>query len=161
LKLGASRKLEALFELSAFQSCLHLLQLPFGLALRKVAQFVILGRDLDQPIRYKYRNISDNKDLVINGLTFNVRHSANVIFGGEHKLVIDDPVGFVVEASRGVQLHNLIILDCEVVACSLQVSNLQQNAPKFNFKHKKINSLNCISLACMKKPLTRAFLMLT
>lgn len=125
LKLAASRKLEALFELSAFQSCLHLLQLSFRLALREVAQLVILGRDFDQPLRCKDKALVIITCLRTVMFTFDVGHGANVVFGGEHKLVVDDPVRFVVEASRGVQLHNLVVFDCEVVACSLQVGNLQ------------------------------------
>ncbi len=88
-------------------------ELSFGLAVRKVAQVVVLRRDLEQP------------------LGLDVQHGANVVLGGQDELVVDDPLGFVIEASARVELHDLIVFHSQVVACALQMCDL-----KFNLKIK-------------------------
>jgi hypothetical protein len=61
-------------------------------------------------------------------LTFNIGDSANVVFSGKHKFIIDDPIGFVIEACRGMELYNLIIFNCQVVSSALQVGNLHEKS---------------------------------
>lgn len=43
-------------------------------------------------------------------LRFDVCDGSDVVFSGQHKLIIEDPLGFVVEARRGMELNDLIIL---------------------------------------------------
>lgn len=58
-------------------------------------------------------------------LTFHVGDGANVVFRGQHKLVVHHPVGSVAQTGRRVQLDDLVILDRYVVLRLLQVGNLQ------------------------------------
>lgn len=43
--------------------------------------------------------------------TFNVRDGSYVIFGRQHEFIVDNPIRFVVETCRWMQLHHLIIFD--------------------------------------------------
>ena len=56
--------------------------------------------------------------------TLDVRDGADVVFGGEHELVVEHPLGLVVEAGGGVQLDHLVVLARQVVARPLQVRHL-------------------------------------
>ena len=56
--------------------------------------------------------------------TLDVCDGADVVFGGEHELVVEHPLGLVVEAGGGVQLHHLVVLAGQVVARPLQVRHL-------------------------------------
>ncbi len=57
-------------------------------------------------------------------LWFDVSARADVILGGEHKLVVKHPLRLVVQHSGRVQLHDLVVLHSEVMAGALQVSDL-------------------------------------
>ena len=57
-------------------------------------------------------------------LTFDVCNSSNVILCREHKLIIDDPLRFVVQAGWGMKLYHLVIFNGQVVTCPLQVGHL-------------------------------------
>ena len=54
-------------------------------------------------------------------LTLDVCDGADVVFGGEHELVVEHPVGLVVEAGGRVQLDHLVVLAGQVVAGPLQM----------------------------------------
>lgn len=45
-------------------------------------------------------------------LTFHIGHGSNIVFGRQHKLIVYDPVRFVVQTRGWMQLYNLVILDC-------------------------------------------------
>ncbi len=49
---------------------------------------------------------------------------ADVVLGGQHKLVIENPLGLVVQYGGRVQLDHLVVLHREIVSGALQVSNL-------------------------------------
>lgn len=53
---------------------------------------------------------------------------ADVVLGGEHKLVVEHPVRLVVQHSGGVQLDHLVVLHRQVLACALQVRHLSQRS---------------------------------
>lgn len=55
---------------------------------------------------------------------FYVSAGADVVLGGQHKLVVENPLGLVVQYGGRVQLDHLVVLHCEIVAGALQVSNL-------------------------------------
>ena len=57
-------------------------------------------------------------------LTLDVCDGADVVFGGEHELVVEHPVGLVVEAGGRVQLDHLVVLAGQVVAGPLQMRHL-------------------------------------
>lgn len=57
-------------------------------------------------------------------LWFDVCASAYVVFGGEHKFVVKNPLGFVVQNRRRVQLDHLVVFDCEVMTSTFQVGHL-------------------------------------
>lgn len=57
-------------------------------------------------------------------LRFDVCAGAYVVFGGQHKLIVEHPLGFVVQHSRGVQLDHLVVLHRQIVPCTLQVGHL-------------------------------------
>lgn len=85
-------------------------QLPLSLALREVAHLVVLWSDFHQPF----------------GLYISA--GADVVLGGQHKLVVKHPLGLVVQNGGRVQLDHLVVLHCEIVAGALQVSNLHEEA---------------------------------
>lgn len=55
---------------------------------------------------------------------FDISAGADVVLGGQHKLVIENPLGLVVQYGGRVQLDHLVVLHREIVAGALQVSNL-------------------------------------
>lgn len=57
--------------------------------------------------------------------TFDVCDSPDVVFGGEDKLVVQDPLWLVVKAGGRVELNHLVVFDGHVMACTFQVSNLE------------------------------------
>jgi len=61
-------------------------------------------------------------------LTFDICHRANVVLCSQHELIVDDPIGLVVETSRRMQLHVLVVLDGQIVASALQVGHLHEEA---------------------------------
>lgn len=60
-------------------------------------------------------------------LWFDVCASADVVFGGEHKFIVEHPLRLVVQDCRWVQLDHLVVFDCEVMTCALQMSHLEVN----------------------------------
>lgn len=69
--------------------------------------------------------VSVQKKFIQNApLWFDVGARADVILGGEHKLVVQHPLGLVVQHGGRVQLHHLVVLHGQVMACALQMSNL-------------------------------------
>lgn len=65
----------------------------------------------------------DTKDILL-VLTLNVRNSSDVVLGSEDKLVVEDPLWFVVQAGGGMQLHHLVILDGQVLTRPLEMCHL-------------------------------------
>lgn len=61
---------------------------------------------------------------------FDVCASADVVFGGEDKFIVEHPLGLVVQDCRGVQLDHLVVFDCEVMTCALQMSHLEDKKIK-------------------------------
>ena len=59
-------------------------------------------------------------------LRLDVGAGADVVLGGQHKLVVQHPLRLVVEHCGRVQLHHLVVLHCQVVARALQVSDLSR-----------------------------------
>ncbi len=55
---------------------------------------------------------------------FDISAGADVVLGGQHKLVIENPLGLVVQYGGRVQLDHLVVLHRQIVAGALQVSNL-------------------------------------
>ena len=99
-------------------------------------------------------------------LLLRVRNSAN----GE-----DAPLGLVIQARRGVQVDHLIVLDCQVLTCALQMRNLHRCTATVTFQA-GCRWLDCVCRddlragiralqqyvrrTCMKYPATMAFRML-
>lgn len=87
------------------------------------------------------------QDFVTKGLTelltLNISDSSNVVLSGQHKLVVDDPVGFVIQASRRVQLNDLIIFDRQVMAGSFQMSDLHEES-----LNQSLANVNVVILGC-------------
>lgn len=59
-------------------------------------------------------------------LTFDIGDGSNVVLRRQHELVVDDPVGLVVQARRRMQLDDLVVLDGQVVTGALQVGHLHE-----------------------------------
>lgn len=57
-------------------------------------------------------------------LWFDVGAGADVVLGGQHKLIVHHPLRLVVQHSGGVQLDHLVVLHSQVVACTLQMGYL-------------------------------------
>lgn len=57
-------------------------------------------------------------------LWFDVCTSANVVFGGQNKFIVENPLRFMVQDCRWVQLDNLVVFYSQVMTCALQVSHL-------------------------------------
>ena len=51
----------------------------------------------------------------------------DVVFGGEHKLVVQHPFGLVIQTRRRVDVHCLIVLHCQVEPAPLQMRHLQKH----------------------------------
>lgn len=85
-------------------------------------------------------------------LGFDVCAGADVILGGEHKLVVKYPLRFVVQHGGGVQLYDLVVLHGQVVACALQVSNLfkpQQDGKPHEIQKKSKQVHTHLLLVCV------------
>src|SRR4029434_1443096 len=59
-------------------------------------------------------------------LWFDVGARADVVLGGEHKLVVEDPLWLVVQHRRGMKLHHLVVLHRQVVTRLLQRRHLRK-----------------------------------
>ena len=99
--------------LARVNPCDDLFKLPLGLALREVVHVVVLRRRLDQPLGL---DVGDGPD---------------VVFGGQDKLVVQDPLGFVIQTGGRMQLDDLVVLDGQVVAGPLQMRDLQLKIFRF------------------------------
>lgn len=88
----------ALLVLSGVDLGDDLLELSLGLALREIVHVVVLRSGLNQP------------------LGFYVGHRPNVVLGCQYELVVQHPLGLVVQTRRGVQLDDLVVLDGQIVA---------------------------------------------
>lgn len=60
-------------------------------------------------------------------LWFDICASADVVFGGEDKLIVEHPLRFVVQDCWRMQLDHLVVFDCEVMTCALQMSHLEDD----------------------------------
>jgi hypothetical protein len=74
------------------------LQLPLGLPIREGRNVVVGGGTLEQP------------------LWSDISHGADPVFGGQHELVVEDPLRGAVKAGRGVDLDLLVVLHGQVEA---------------------------------------------
>jgi hypothetical protein len=54
-----------------------------------------------------------------------IRACPDIVLAGKDKFVIKDPFRFMVKASAGMKLDNLIIFDSQIMAVSLQMSYLK------------------------------------
>mmetsp|Transcript_42442 Transcript_42442/g.117469 ORF Transcript_42442/g.117469 Transcript_42442/m.117469 type:complete len:343 (-) Transcript_42442:655-1683(-) len=88
----------------------YALEHPLRLALRKVLQVVVVWRQLDEP------------------LALDVGHLPDVVLRREHKLVVEAPLGLVLQDRRRVQRDDLVVLDGQVVAGALEVGDLHEEA---------------------------------
>lgn len=61
-------------------------------------------------------------------LTFDIGDGSNVVLCRQHELVVDDPIGLVVQASRRMQLNDLVVLDGQVVTGALQMGDLHEES---------------------------------
>lgn len=80
-----------------------------------------------RPVNYLHNIIPGKKKQSYSWnlpLRFDVSARADVILGGEHKLVVKHPLRLVVQHSGGVQLYDLVVFHRQVVARALQVSDL-------------------------------------
>jgi len=91
--VGWSVGLESLLILARVDLGNDLLQLSLGLALREVIHVVVLRCNPDEPLR------------------LDVGAGPDVVLGGQHKLVVQNPFRLVVETGGGVKLDHLVILD--------------------------------------------------
>lgn len=80
---------------------------PPHLAGRVVLQVIVVGRNVHEP------------------LALDVGDGADVIARSQHEFLVQRPLGLVVQACGGVQVHHLVVLHRQVVPCPLQVGNLQ------------------------------------
>ena len=53
---------------------------------------------------------------------------------GEDELVVEDPLRLVVQAGRGVQLHDLVVLHGQVVPRALKVGHLRDDDEMVEFE---------------------------
>lgn len=67
-------------------------------------------------------------------LWLDVCTSANVVFGGQNKFVVEHPLRFMVQDCRRVQLDNLVVFYSQVMPCALQMSHLH-NKERERKKH--------------------------
>jgi hypothetical protein len=63
-------------------------------------------------------------------LTFNIRHSSDVIFSGQNKFIINNPLWLVIQTRGRVKLNILVVFYGEIVTSSLQVSHLTEKIQK-------------------------------
>ena len=58
-------------------------------------------------------------------LRLDVCAGSDVVLGGEDELVVEDPLGLVVETRARVELHHLVVLHGQVVTRPFQVGDLK------------------------------------
>ena len=58
-------------------------------------------------------------------LRLDVCAGSDVVLGGEDELVVEDPLGLVVQTRARVELHHLVVLHGQVVSRPLQVGDLK------------------------------------
>lgn len=85
-------------------------------ALWKVVHIIVLRGCSDEP------------------LWLHVRHCPDVVLGGEDELVVENPLGFVIQTGGRMQLDYLVVFDGQVVAGALQVGDLKVQKRKFQFQ---------------------------
>lgn len=68
------------------------------------------------------------KSITFLQLTFNIGNSSNVVLGGQHEFIVNDPIRLMIQTRRRMQLNDLVILDGQVVACSFQMGNLHEES---------------------------------
>jgi len=73
-----------------------------------------------------------NKETLISDkpFCFNVSDCANVVLCCQYELIIQNPLRFVIETRRWMQLDNLIVFHSQVVTSSLEVCHLHTNNSK-------------------------------
>ena len=57
-------------------------------------------------------------------LGFDFSDGPDVVLGGKHELVVKHPLRLVIKGGGWMELHCLVILHQQVVACAFQVGNL-------------------------------------
>lgn len=72
---------------------------------------------------------------------FDFRHRPDVVLGGEHKLVVDGPLGFVGQHRRGMQEYGLIVLDGEITAVAFLVHHLHEETA-----HQRLSNVGVVIL---------------
>lgn len=60
-----------------------------------------------------------------------VEDGADVVARGQHKFLVQRPLGLVVQARGRVQVHHLVVLHRQVVPRALQVRHLQRKCTEF------------------------------
>ena len=86
------------------------LKLALSLAVLDITELEVVGACLKEPLR---GDVCDGADEVL---------------GGEYELAVEAPLWLVVYGSARMESHHLVILECQVVPCFLQVSYLEEEA---------------------------------
>lgn len=68
--------------------------------------------------------------------------SANVVFGGQNKFVVEHPLRFMVQDCRRVQLDNLVVFYSQVMPRALQMSHLHDKEREGKKAQLKITQKN-------------------
>ena len=95
------------------------------------------------------------EDVPDEPLRLDVCAGSDVVLGGEDELVVEDPLGLVVQTRARVELHHLVVLHGQVVSRPLQVGDLKTLILTLTIPE----IIYSLVSTCMKNPEQRAFLM--
>ena len=82
-----------------------LLELSLGLALGEVVHVIVLGRHSHQPL-WLHVCARPEQEQALREKFLEMR-SPDVVFGCEDKLIVENPLWFVIQTCAGVKLNNL------------------------------------------------------
>merc|ERR1719175_503949 len=64
-----------------------------------------------------------------------IRACTDVILSGQDKLIVENPLWLVVKTRARMKLDNLVIFDCEIMSCSLQMRHLHKKSRAQSFSN--------------------------
>lgn len=94
------------------------LRIVESFANRNIAVPIGGANPLENNTKKKKNSLPFNLKENLTKLTFNIRDRANVIFCRQYEFIVNDPFWFMIQTRRRMQLHDLIILNGQIMACS-------------------------------------------
>lgn len=118
-KIFESASLESLLVLAGINLGDNLLQLSFSLTLREVVHIVVLRCNSKNINKFILKSIIFKRNIFVRmklitlpdqPLRLDICAGPDVVLGGEDEFIVENPLGFVVQARGRMKLDNLVIL---------------------------------------------------